>query len=150
MSSNTGVCVPVMGCRTAHADSIDARPSRRDTIRPIVLLAIEDDEVRARFAYQLTASGFDVVTDIANLLHAYRPDVVVAEFDGTRPSGGSSIANVSNDRLRGIPVIAVADDVSDITRTVARQGGCAAVCLTRCSSTALAAGIHAVLDCRER
>jgi hypothetical protein len=56
----------------------------------------------------------------------------------------------ANPRLREVPVIAVADDVSDLTQTLARQDGCAAVCLTTCSSTALASGIHAVLDCRQR
>jgi len=117
---------------------------------PLVLLAVEDGEVSARFAYQLTASGFSVVTDAATDLHdARRPDVIVAKFAATRPSGGLSIANASDERrLRGIPVVAVADDVGDSTRDLARQEGCAAVCLTTCSGAALAAGIRAVLGRR--
>jgi DNA-binding NarL/FixJ family response regulator len=137
-----------MGCRTPDADSIDTRPSRRDPIRRVVLLAMGDDEARARFAYQLTASGFDVVTHAAADLHdAHRPDVIVAELAATRPGGAPSLAAVHNDaRLRDIPVVALADDVSDTTRTRARHEGCAAVCLTTCSVATLAAGIHAVLD----
>ncbi len=139
-----------MGCRTAGAGSI-APPSRRDSIQPLVLLAIAHDELRARFAYQLAASGFTVVTDLATRLDASRPDVIVAELDGARPDVTSSVASIRGDeRLRGVPVIAVADDVGVVTQTAARQGGCAAVCLTECSAEALASGIHAVLDGRER
>jgi hypothetical protein len=137
-----------MECRSAHADSI-VRPSRRNSLPPLVLLAVAAEEVRARFAYQLAASGFNVVTDVMDLSDACRPDVIVADLDTTRPGGASSVANASDDaRLRGVPVIAVADDVSALTQSLARQDGCAAVCLTTCSSAALASGIHAVLDCR--
>jgi DNA-binding NarL/FixJ family response regulator len=105
--------------------------------------------MRARFAYQLASSGFGVVTDIANL-DAAKPDVIVAELVATRHDGTASITNISHDRrLRGIPVIAIADDVSDLTQTLAGQGGCAAVCLTTCSVTALTSGIHAVLNLRD-
>jgi CheY-like chemotaxis protein len=135
-----------MGCRSAHAGSI-ARPSRRDSIQPLVLLAVARDELRARFAYQLAVSGFTVVTDVANLLDGCRPDVIVAEFEGSGADGGSSVANLSRDaRLRGVPVIAVADDVGALTQIRARQSGCTALCLTICSAPALASGIHAVLD----
>jgi len=108
-----------MDCRTAHADGI-ARPSHGNSIPPLVLLAVAADDVRARFAYQLAACGFNVVTDVTNLLDACRPDVIVAEFDTTPTGGTSSFANTSEDpRLRGVPVIAVADDVSDLTQTLA-------------------------------
>src|SRR4029079_15886058 len=43
----------VMRCRTSEADSINPRLSHSVAIRPIVLLALHDDGVRARFAYQL-------------------------------------------------------------------------------------------------
>ena len=139
-----------MGCRSAHAGSI-ARPSSRDSIQPLVLLAVARDELRARFAYQLAASGFTVVTDLWNLSDACRPDVIVAEFDASRSGGISSAANIAEDaRLRGVPMIAVADDVSALTQADARRSGCSAVCLTRCSASALAFGIQSVLDGRER
>lgn len=124
-----------MGSTTAHHS---ARPSLNDSIRPLVLLAIADDEVRARFAYQLAAFGFDVMTDIAtDPVRARRPDVVVADL--TR--------NVSRERrLAGIPVVAVVDDVGNTTRTLARRSGAAAACLSTCTGAALAAGVRALLD----
>ncbi len=136
-----------MGCRTPDADSIDTRPSGRPAGRPIVLLALHDDDVRARFAYQLTALGFDVLTHVtADLNDTCRPDVIVAELTAAQSGGARSTGIASCDeRLRAVPVVAVADDVSDATRTIARRHGCAAICLASCSATALAAGIHAVL-----
>ena len=136
-----------MRCRTSEADSINPRLSHSVAIRPIVLLALHDDGVRARFAYQLTAVGFDVVTQMPpELCDTCRPDVIVAELtaasSGDDPSSG---IGCGDERLRAIPVVGVADDVSDMTRTIARRRGCAAVCLATCSATALAAGIHAVL-----
>jgi hypothetical protein len=136
-----------MGCRTADADRIGPRPSSRVAIRPIVLLALGDDDVRARFAYQLAALGFDVVTHVNPERHGTcRPDVIVAGL-AAAPSVGAASSGIGSgdDRLRGIPVIAVADDVSDMTRTIARRRGCAAVCLATCSAATLAAGIRAVL-----
>jgi hypothetical protein len=125
-----------MGSTTAHADRV-ARPPRRDSIRPLVLLAVADDEVRARFAYELAAFGFNVMTDIAtDLVHGRRPDVVVADLAG----------NVSNERWpAGIPAVAVVDDVGDSTRALARDRGCSAACLTTCTGAALAAGLRALL-----
>jgi hypothetical protein len=136
-----------MGCRTPDDDSIGPRLSRRVAIRPIVLLALHNDDVRARFAYQLAALGFDVVTHVTpDRRDTYRPDVIVAELTAA-PSVGAPTSGIGSgdDRLRAIPVVAVADDVSDMTRTIARRRGCAAVCLATCSAAALAAGIRAVL-----
>jgi len=122
------------------------RPGHTALVRPTVLLALHDDDVRARFAYQLTALGFDVVTHVAADLRDFcRPDVIVAELEEAR-AGAAATAVVSGDeRLRAVPVVAVADDVTDTTRTIARRHGCAAVCLATCSTAALAAGIHAVI-----
>ncbi len=134
-----------MGCRTPAAESIDPRLSSSVAIRPVVLLTLHDDDVRARFAYQLAALGFDVVTHVTpDLRDACRPDVVVAEL-AAAPSDFAPGIGAGDERFRGIPVIAVADDVSDMTRTIAQRRGCAAVCLATCSAAALAAGIHAVL-----
>jgi len=113
-----------------------------------VLLAIDDDEVRARFAYQLATAGFDV--DVAEAARprqtVTRPDVIVAALSASRPTGGLSAEILANDpHLRGIPVVAVTDDTSDTTRDRARQEGCAAVCVNTCSGTALGAGIRALL-----
>lgn len=140
-----------MGCRTAP-DTRSARPSGTDAIRPIVLLAVAADDVRVRWAYQLLASGFDVVMNITNPLDICRPDVIVTELIAAPPGSTTSpISHLANNaRLRGVPVIAVAGDVGDHTRRLARQDGCAAVCLITCSGSALVSGIHAVLDHRER
>ncbi len=134
-----------MGCRTPDADRIDGRLSSSVAIRPVVLLTLDDDDVRARFAYQLAALGFDVVThETPDLRDTCRPDVIVADL-GAAPSGCAYGMGSEDERRRAIPVVAVADDVSDTTRTIARRRGCAAVCLGTCSGAALAAGIHAVL-----
>jgi DNA-binding NarL/FixJ family response regulator len=139
--------VIVMRSRTADADTINARSSRGAAGRPIVLLALQDDDVRAKFAYQLTALGFDVVTHVtADLRDTCRPDVIVAKLTAAQSGSASSTGIAAGDgRFRDIPVVAVADDVSDTTRNIARRHGCAAICLATCSAAALAAGIHAVL-----
>ena len=137
-----------MGCRTARADSI-RRPFREEPIRPVVLLVFAHDNLRARFAYQLAASGFTVVTDIADL-PGPKPDVIVAELDA-EPTRLSPITTLSmGNGLAGVPVIAVADDVGDRTRTLARNDGCVAVCLSTCSATVLSSGIDLVLGRRDR
>ncbi len=136
-----------MGCRTSDADGVGPRPSRSAAVRPIVLLALHDDDVRARFAYQLSALGFNVVTHVtAGLPGTCRPDVIVAELGAPR-SGGVPVSEITSgdERFRAIPVVAVADDVNDTTRGIARRQGCAAVCLATCSAASLAAGIQAVL-----
>ena len=96
---------------------------------------------------KLAALGFDVVTQVTgDPRSTCRPGVIVAELTAP-PSGRTPSTDIASgdERLRAIPVVAVADDVSDLTRTVARRRGCAAVCLANCSAAALAAGIHAVL-----
>ena len=114
--------------------------------RPIVLLALHDDDVRARFAYQLAALGFDVVTQATDRRNRFRPDVIVAELTAAQTGGvPSSRVAADGERAGAIPVVAVVDDVSDTTRNLARRQGCAAVCLATCTASALAAGIHAVL-----
>jgi hypothetical protein len=69
----------------------------------------------------------------------------VAELTAAQRGGRSTAIASGDERLRAIPIVAVADDVSDTTRNFARSHGCAAVCLATCSAAALAAGIHAVL-----
>jgi CheY-like chemotaxis protein len=137
----------VMGCRPPDADSIGPRYTRSAAARPVVLLVLQDEDVRARFGYQLTALGFDVVTQTtADLRDSCRPDLIFAELTAGQPGSAPSNGSVARDeRLRAIPVVAVAADVNDTTRNIARRHGCAAVCLANCSAAALAAGIHAVL-----
>jgi DNA-binding NarL/FixJ family response regulator len=135
-----------MGSRTPDPDSVAPRLSRSAAARPIVLLALQDDDVRARFGYQLTALGFDVVMQATALRNSCRPDVIVAELTAAQSGKAPSNSIGSGDeRFGAIPVVAVAADINDATRNLARRHGCAAVCVANCSAAALAAGIHAVL-----
>lgn len=128
----------------------DERFARPRSIRPLILLAIDDDELRARLAYELTASGFDVtMSRIAarRMFAARRPDVIVTGLDTQSGNGGQSACLTdSNCAGPSVPIVALVPDVSDVTRDVARREGCVAVCLTTCTGTALAMGLRAVLD----
>jgi hypothetical protein len=116
--------------------------------RPLVLLSIDDDELRARFAYELTASDFDVtVTHVASgSFAARRPDIIVAVLDIQRGAARLAARLSHGNGARPVPVVALAPDVSDVTRDVARREGCVAVCLTTCTGATLAIGLRAVLS----
>ena len=134
-----------------NAARADGCRSRHRSTRPLVLLAIDDDELRATFAYELVAFGFDVAmarivaTDDASA--GRHPDIIVMALSiasgTTRGAAGSSW---SDPRLRGVPVVALAANATGATRDLARRLGCAAVCLTTCSGDALARGLRTVLD----
>lgn len=128
---------------------VDGRIARPRSIRPLILLAIDDDELRARLAYELTASGFDVtMTDSAarRMFPALRPDVIVAALDTQSGAGTLSAGLPDNGSARSVPVVALVPDVSAVTRDVARHQGCVAVCLTTCTGAALAMGLRAVIE----
>ena len=127
-----------------NAQRVDDRLLRRTPIRPLVLLAIDDDVARARFAYELSASGFDVALFVPT---AARPSIIVAALSPENRGGGLPAEIRTGDpRFRGIPVIAIAPDASPTTRNLARREGCVAVCITTCSGATLAAGLRTVLD----
>jgi hypothetical protein len=129
-----------------NAERVDDRLLRRTPIRPLVLLAIDDDDVRARFAYELNASGFDVALTAPT---AARPSIIVATLSAENRGGGlPAEIGTANPRFRGVPLIAIAPDASTATRDLARRQGCVAVCVTTCSGATLAAGLRAVLDRR--
>jgi DNA-binding NarL/FixJ family response regulator len=133
--------------------SADERIVRQASNRPLVLLSIDDDELRAKFAYELAAYGFDVaVTHVLAARHecaARRPDVIVAALKIQTGIGDLSAHNLAGDPCaRGVPVVAVATDVGEATRHIAQREGCIAVCLTTCSGVALAMGLRAVLEGR--
>jgi hypothetical protein len=109
-----------------------------------VLLAIDDADVRARFAYELNASGFNVELTVPT---ATRPSIIAATLSIENRGGGLPAEIRTGDpRFRGVPVIAIALDASNETRDLARRQGCVAVCVTTCSGATLAAGMRAVLD----
>jgi DNA-binding response OmpR family regulator len=131
-----------------NGQSIDERIVRQASNRPLILLSIDDDDVCAKFAYELTAYGFDVaVTQVLAARHqgaARRPDVIVAALRIQTGIGGLSSHNLGGHP--GVPVVAVAADVGQATRHIAQREGCVAVCLTTCSGVALARGLRAVLE----
>lgn len=118
---------------------LDQRRPIEEAIRPIVLLAIDDQQLRATFAYELMASGFDVVaTAGARDVTASRPDIILVELTAS----GRFASSV---RVDGIPVVGIAPDFSEATRTLALRKGCAAVCVAGCGTAVLTRGLRAVL-----
>lgn len=137
-----------------NAARIDERLSRHRSTRstrPLVLLAIDDDELRATFAYELVACGFEVamtnVSDSDDASADRHPDIIVAAVSSESGTGcAAARTSWSDPRLRGVPVVGLAANASGATRDRARRLGCAAVCLATCSGDALARGLRAVLD----
>jgi hypothetical protein len=127
-----------------NAQRVDDRLLRRTPIRPLVLLAIDDDDVRARFAYELNAFGFDVAVMAPT---AARPSIIVATLSTENRGGGlSEETRTSDPRFRGVPVVGIAPDASNATCDLARRQGFVALCVTTCSGATLVAGVRAVLD----
>jgi hypothetical protein len=134
-----------------NGQTVDERIARQGSIRPLVLLSIDDDDLRAKFAYELTGSGFDVtvipVVSARRPIAGRRPDVIVAALNSQ--SGIDSLSSrtlVGDPGARGVPVVAIAPDLSEVMCDVARREGCVAICLTTCTGAALAIGLRAVLE----
>ena len=132
------------------AHRADQRLPGRDSIRPRVLLVMDDDELRATFAYELTASGFDVA--VAETAAAPRrstdnpPDLIITTLSTELGAGRAAAATPAEAPwMRAVPVVGVVKDGSTATRDLARRLGCAAVCLTTCTGDVLASGLRAVL-----
>jgi CheY-like chemotaxis protein len=117
--------------------------------RPVVVLAVDDHERRAAYAYALTASGFDVVAPndpiawCVNAFHA-RPDLIVAAV-GERDDWMFVRQFKQHARTRDIPLVALAADVGAATRERAHRERCAAICVQTCAAHVLARGLRAVL-----
>ena len=119
---------------------------RRDAlpVRPIVLLAIANQQERAVHAYVLSAAGFDVVLPDASAWDSstLRPDIVLIDLMDRGDQNGRSSASA----LRDVPIVALVPDVGRASCERARDAGCTAVCLSTCSAEVLAAGLRAVLE----
>jgi hypothetical protein len=118
-------------------------------VRPVVLLAL-DSELRARFAFELVACGFDVAL-IENTVSPTRladrgPDIIVTALSTEEGNQWSPLMLRRDRRFRGVPVVGIAADTSVATRSRAQREGCAAVCLITCSANVLAVGLRALLD----
>jgi len=127
-----------------NARRVDDRLLRLTPIRPLVLLAIDDDDVRARFAYELNASGFNVAVTASTVA---RPSIIVATLSADRGGGLPAEIPASDPRFCGVPMIAIAPDASSAMCNLARGQGCVALCVATCSGATLVAGMWAVLDC---
>ena len=119
--------------------------------RPLVVLAVDDDETRAAYAYSLAATGFDVTTagDTSTWRSPAdgRPSIIVAGVSEKGRDGWTPVQRFKRDPgTRDVPIVAVAAEVGAATRDRARREGCAAVCLKTCPPDVLASGLRAVLD----
>jgi CheY-like chemotaxis protein len=127
-----------------------AAPLRRQQpVRPLVVLAVDNEETWAAYAYGLSATGFDVTTagDATAWHSRVRPSVIVADVSGQQRDGWIPVQRFRRDpRMCDVPIVAVAAEVGAATRDRARREGCAAVCLNTCPPDVLASGLRAVLE----
>ncbi|PYR34322.1 MAG: hypothetical protein DMF90_17535 [Acidobacteria bacterium] len=125
-------------------------PARQSSVRPLALLAVDSEEVRAEYTYALSATGFDVdAYDAAphrsNPPNA-RPSIIVVDVSAER-GGWLLVQRLKRDPgTRNIPVVALVAVVGVETLEHARREGCVAVCLATCPPPALAAGLRGVLE----
>ena len=119
--------------------------------RPLVVLAVDDVETCAAYAYGLAATGFDVTTAADTTTWRSRapgrPSIIVADVSEEERDGWTPVQRFKRDPgTRDVPIVAVAAEVGAATRDRARREGCAAVCLKTCPPDVLASGLRAVLD----
>ena len=127
-------------------------PARQSSVRPLALLAVDSEEIRAEYTYALSATGFDVdAYDAAPHRSSPpndRPSILVVDVSAERDGGGwLRVQKLKRDPgTRDIPVVALVAVVGVETMDHARREGCVAVCLATCPPPALAAGLRAVLE----
>ena len=118
----------------------------------MIVLAIDDDEVRATYALAILAVGFEVTTadqaiDVQQSRPALRADIIVVDVSPASRHGWPFVQRLKRHRRTfDIPVIAVAANVGAATCERATQEGCVAVCVLGCAADVMTAGIRAVLD----
>jgi CheY-like chemotaxis protein len=130
----------------------DERLPREAPVRPLVVLAVDNDETRATYAYALTATGFDVTTandDATWQAHGpeTRPDIIVADVSPGSRHGWMLVQKLKRDLPTSeIPIVAVVADADSMTRERAQREHCAAVCVKTCPAEVFASGLRAVLE----
>lgn len=120
--------------------------------RPLVLIAEDDENTRAMYAFALSANGFDVA--IANDRKNLRaratellPDIIVAELDGRAGQDWTLVHDLTHDpRTVSIPVVLLTRLAVPMVRERAEREGCAALCVKPCTPDVLAVGLRAVLE----
>ena len=132
--------------------SLDDCPPDPSPVRPVILLAIGDQDIRATYAYGLSATGFDVMTPDSRSAGQgtraeQRPDIVVIDLPADCHDEGPPAQTLArNFKTDDIPIVAIAPDFGTASCHRARQAGYAAVCLTTCPAEVLASGLRAVLE----
>jgi len=125
---------------------------RPSPVRPLVVLAVDDEETRAAYAYGLSGTGFDVTTDgdattWRSRVSGGQPSIIVADVANEGRDDWKRVERLRRDPImRDVPIVAVAAEVGAATRDRARREGCAAVCLNTCPPDVLASGLRAVLE----
>src|SRR4029077_20964642 len=111
----------------------------RPQIRPVVLLAVDDDEARAAYTYALAANGFDVIPNgAAAPLEHIEPSVIVSDVSVEGRDGWLRVQAFKRGGLTcDVPIVAVVAAAGAGTQERARREGCAAVCLTTCPPAVL-------------
>ena len=152
MAASGDMCVESGRRRMLNSQSHDERLLRQSSTRPLVSIAVDDEETRAAYAYTLFATGFDVTTtDDVNAARdngsAKLPDIIVADVSPGSHHGWDFVRQLRRDRRTcDIPIVAVTVDAGAASRDRARREGCAAVCVKTCPGDLLASGLRAVLD----
>jgi CheY-like chemotaxis protein len=130
-------------------DTFDEHRPRQSPVRPLVVIAIDDEELRAEYAYTLSASGFDVTTTLmwrASFCQK-RPDIIVVDVANEDGDGWTFVQDLKRDRsTRDISIVALAPDAGAATCDRARREHCAALCARTCPAGVLASGLRAVLE----
>jgi CheY-like chemotaxis protein len=135
---------------------------RKPSLRPLIALAVDDDETRVGYAYALIATGFAATKidqpapDGDTRGNGMRggdghsdatPDVIVVATSADSVHGWAFVDRLKHDlRTRDIPLVALVDDLSASTCDRARLEHCAAVCVKTCPADVFASGVRAVLD----
>jgi len=130
-------------------------PPRLSSVRPLALLAVDSDEIRAEYMFALSATGFDVdAYDAAPHRSSSpndRPSIIVVDVSAERGGGWLLVQKLKRDPgTRNIPVVALVAVVGVEALEHARREGCVAVCLATCPPPALAAALRAVLERADR
>jgi DNA-binding response OmpR family regulator len=131
---------------------LNAPPGRgsRPQIRPIVLLAVDNEDARAACTYALAANGFDVmISSGAAEPHqdTEHPSVIVVDVSVERGDGWLRVRTLRREaQTSEVPIVAVVADAGAATQDRARREGCSALCLITCPPAVLASGLRAVLE----
>jgi len=124
--------------------------------RPRVLIAEDDDDTRAMYAWAMRAAGW-VVDAETNGLDAlffatdFKPDVIVMDLGLPRVDGFEAIRRLRrNAETRDIPVVALTGGDPSRTEALARESGCTDFVRKPCLPETLRMLLEDLVAARER